>query len=218
MRMGIPAASLDWRLTVVSQRGRGPAIIRKTSLQAEPQPVRGIPNRRRQGEDTGACVRRWSDQDEIEQRKKGRPNGGRHQGVVGAHVRTRVERWLVGFRGHVEDLGHVGRPLCEAGHIRPIFFRAGSLGTNWQASGLFRVDFLEAGAEGQAMGQQLQSWRTGQGQNLWLSMLVDAMEKFSRPEWRTRPCGRLELAAVRAQLARPAAAYPAYASRFSLRN
>jgi len=53
---------------------------------------------------------------------------------------------------------------------------------------------------------------------LWLSMLVATMEKFSRPEWRAVPCDDLELAAARAQLARPAAAYPAYASRFSLRN
>lgn len=68
------------------------------------------------------------------------------------------------------------------------------------------------------MGQRLQSWRSGSGQNLWLSMLVDTMEKVSRPEWRAIPCDRLELAAVRAQLARPAAAYPAYASHFSLRN
>jgi hypothetical protein len=44
------------------------------------------------------------------------------------------------------------------------------------------------------------------------------MEKFSRPEWRAVPCDRLELAAMRAQLARPAAAYTAYASHFSLRN
>jgi hypothetical protein len=66
--------------------------------------------------------------------------------------------------------------------------------------------------------QQLQSWRSGRGQNLWLSTLVDTMEKVSRPEWRAIPCDRLELAAVRAQLARPAAAYPAYGSHFSLRN
>jgi hypothetical protein len=68
------------------------------------------------------------------------------------------------------------------------------------------------------MGQQLQSWRTGSGQTLWLSTLVDTMEKFSRPEWRAIPCDRLELAAMRAQLARPATAYHAYGSRFSLRN
>jgi hypothetical protein len=69
------------------------------------------------------------------------------------------------------------------------------------------------------MGQQLQSWRSGSGQDLWLSMLVDTMEKVSRPEWRAIPCDRVELDAVRAQLARPAVAhYPAYASHFSLRN
>jgi hypothetical protein len=68
------------------------------------------------------------------------------------------------------------------------------------------------------MDQQRQSWRSGRGQTLWLSMLVDAMEEFSRPEWRAISCDDRLLTAVRAQLARPAAAYPAYASRFSLRN
>jgi hypothetical protein len=68
------------------------------------------------------------------------------------------------------------------------------------------------------MGRQLQSWRGGSGQDLWLSMLVATLEKFSRPEWRGLPCDDLELAAVRAHLARPATAYPAYASHFSLRN
>jgi hypothetical protein len=68
------------------------------------------------------------------------------------------------------------------------------------------------------MDQRLQSWRTGSGQALWLSMLVDTMEKLSRPEWRAVPCDDLVLAAVRAQLARPAATYLTYASRFSLRN
>jgi hypothetical protein len=68
------------------------------------------------------------------------------------------------------------------------------------------------------MGQQLQSWRTGTGQTLWLSKLVETMEKLSRPEWRAIPCDRRELAAVRAQLARPATTYPPYTSRFSLRN
>ena len=29
------------------------------------------------------------------------------------------------------------------------------------------------------MGQQLQSWRSGNGQNLWLSRLIDAMEVVS---------------------------------------
>jgi len=68
------------------------------------------------------------------------------------------------------------------------------------------------------MGQQLQSWRTGSGQTLWLSVLVDTMEEFSRPEWRAIACDRLELASLRAQLARPAATYTAYVSHFSRRN
>ena len=68
------------------------------------------------------------------------------------------------------------------------------------------------------MGQQLQSWRSGNGQNLWLSALIDTMDEISRAEWRAIPCDRLEVAAVRTQLARPAAAYPAYGSHFSLRN
>jgi hypothetical protein len=68
------------------------------------------------------------------------------------------------------------------------------------------------------MGQQLQPWRSASGQNLWLSMLVEAMEKVSRPEYRTVPCDRLVLAAVHAQLARPASAYAQYGSQFSLRN
>ena len=68
------------------------------------------------------------------------------------------------------------------------------------------------------MGQQLQRWEPGTGEKLWLSMLIEAMEKFSRPEWRARPVDRLEYVALRARLARPAMAYPAYASRLSLRN
>ena len=68
------------------------------------------------------------------------------------------------------------------------------------------------------MSQQLQSWRSGRGQVLWLSTLVDTMENLSRPEWRAVACDDQELAEVRAQLAWPAAAYLAYASQFSLRN
>jgi hypothetical protein len=49
-------------------------------------------------------------------------------------------------------------------------------------------------------------------------MLIDAMEKVSRPEFRAVPCDRSVLAAVRAQLARPASPCALGASRFSLRN
>jgi len=68
------------------------------------------------------------------------------------------------------------------------------------------------------MSQQLPEWRTSNGQTAWLSRLIDAMEKFSRPEWRSRPVEPLELLATRARLARPALLHPAYGSHFSLRN
>jgi hypothetical protein len=68
------------------------------------------------------------------------------------------------------------------------------------------------------MGQQLQPWRSGNGEKLWLSMLIAAMEEASRPEFRALPCDRSVLAAVGAQLARPASPYPHSASHFSLRN
>lgn len=66
------------------------------------------------------------------------------------------------------------------------------------------------------MGQQVQEWRSASGQRLWLSMLIDAMEEVSRPEVRTVPCDGEALAALRAQLDRPALA--PYASAYSLRN
>jgi len=68
------------------------------------------------------------------------------------------------------------------------------------------------------MGQQLQPWRSGEGEKLWLSMLIDTMEEITRPEFRALPCDRSVLAAVRAQLARPASPYPYCGSQFSLRN
>jgi hypothetical protein len=78
--------------------------------------------------------------------------------------------------------------------------------------------FSKGWQNGAAMSSQLPTWRTEKGQTLWLSMLIEAMEKFSRAEWRSRPVDRLELAAVRSRLAQPATAYSSYASRFSLRN
>ncbi len=67
------------------------------------------------------------------------------------------------------------------------------------------------------MPQQLQ-WRAGNGQTLWLSMLVEAMDEVSRPEVRAVPCDRRVLAALHAQLARPASSYAYGGSQFSLRN
>jgi len=68
------------------------------------------------------------------------------------------------------------------------------------------------------MGQQIQGWRSVSGQRLWLSMLIDTMEAISRPELRTVPCDNQVLAAVRAQLARPALGRTPYASAYGLRN
>ena len=67
------------------------------------------------------------------------------------------------------------------------------------------------------MGQQIPGWRSANGQRLWLSMLIDTMEEISRPERRAVPCEPQVLAAMRAQLARPAlAAMPT--SAYGLRN
>ena len=68
------------------------------------------------------------------------------------------------------------------------------------------------------MGQQLNTWRSGSGQRVWLSRLIDTMEQVSRPELRAVPCETRVLAAFRAQLARPASASLPYASPYSLRN
>jgi len=68
------------------------------------------------------------------------------------------------------------------------------------------------------MGQQLQSWQEGDRQKSWLSMLVEAMEEITRPEFRALLVDRSVLAAVSAQLARPASPYSYCASQYSLRN
>jgi hypothetical protein len=68
------------------------------------------------------------------------------------------------------------------------------------------------------MGQQLRTWRSGTEQTLWLSALIDAMEEVSSPELRAVPCDPFVLAALRAQLARPASACGYSASAYSLRN
>jgi hypothetical protein len=68
------------------------------------------------------------------------------------------------------------------------------------------------------MGQQLQQWRSDDGQRAWLSMLVAAMEEISRPGRRGLPCHPSVRVALEAQLARPASPGKYGASRFSLRN
>jgi hypothetical protein len=70
------------------------------------------------------------------------------------------------------------------------------------------------------MGQQVQrsprSWKVGNGERLWLSMLIDTMEQVSRPELRAKPCDGAALLALREQLALPTSVR--FASPFSLRN
>jgi hypothetical protein len=68
------------------------------------------------------------------------------------------------------------------------------------------------------MDRQIQPWRSGDGQQLWLSMLIDTMEEVSRPEFRGLPCSPAVRIAVEAQLALPASPCAHGASRFSLRN
>jgi hypothetical protein len=51
-------------------------------------------------------------------------------------------------------------------------------------------------------------WRSEDGQTKWLSTLVDAMERASRPEFRSLPCDPSVLIALGAQLARPASPFP----------
>jgi hypothetical protein len=49
-------------------------------------------------------------------------------------------------------------------------------------------------------------------------MLIEAMEEIARPEFRALPVDPSALAAVGAQLARPASPFPYCASRYCLRN
>jgi hypothetical protein len=68
------------------------------------------------------------------------------------------------------------------------------------------------------MGQALQTWRSGSEQRAWLSMLIDTFEEVSRPEMHSVPCDSQVLAALRAQLARPASVYGPYTSPYGLRH
>jgi len=72
------------------------------------------------------------------------------------------------------------------------------------------------------MSQPLQAFKarrprkTGNGEQPWLSTLIDTMEEVSRPELHAQPCDGVTLAGLRAQLALPASIR--FASAFSLRN
>lgn len=68
------------------------------------------------------------------------------------------------------------------------------------------------------MGQRTAIWRGGEDRQLWLSMLVDAMEEAARPDVRAQPCPPAIVASLRVQLAQPVSHYPYAASAFSLRH
>jgi hypothetical protein len=57
------------------------------------------------------------------------------------------------------------------------------------------------------MGQRLDKWQDGSGDRRWLALLIDAMEEAARPEVRSQRVDGAILAALRAQLARPAPRY-----------
>ena len=68
------------------------------------------------------------------------------------------------------------------------------------------------------MEQRKAIWQGGEDRQLWLSMLVRAMEEAARPEIRREPCPPAVLRGLRAQLAQPVSPYPFAASAFSLRH
>jgi len=68
------------------------------------------------------------------------------------------------------------------------------------------------------MEQRKPTWRGGEDRQLWLSLLLEAMEDAARPELRAKPCPPAILAGLRAQLAQPVSHYPFAASAFSQRH
>lgn len=70
----------------------------------------------------------------------------------------------------------------------------------------------------QLQASQFQIWRSGRGERVWLSKLIDTMEEVSRPEFRKLACDPSILVALRAQLARPASCHVHSRSSFSLLN
>jgi hypothetical protein len=61
-------------------------------------------------------------------------------------------------------------------------------------------------------------WRTAAGEQIWLSMLIGAMEQASQNDCSARVCEKAELSRLRSQLACPASPYPFGGSAYSLRN
>ena len=82
------------------------------------------------------------------------------------------------------SLRRAAEDFCEADHIGSDFLRRRMNGREiGNGPAIFELP-VGNGPEGQAMGQQLQGWRSASGQTLWLSMLIDTMEEISRPELR----------------------------------
>ena len=154
-----------------------------------------------------------SAQHQIDQRDSGRCGADQDQGVIGSEVVLHVEEPL-DFLGHELRLRQGEQDLCELRHIRRVFFPATAQGTGFAGN---RCKRRQAGRQ-KTMAQRLQSWRSGRDEQRWLACLIATMEQISRPEIRGRPCDRRVLAAVQAQLVRPAFRYPTGASIFSLRN
>jgi hypothetical protein len=68
------------------------------------------------------------------------------------------------------------------------------------------------------MDRQFRTWQTAEGERLWLSMLIGAMEQASQQDRGEFACEWPELARLRLQLACPASPFAYGGSAFSLHN
>ena len=68
------------------------------------------------------------------------------------------------------------------------------------------------------MDRRFGTWQTAEGQRLWLSLLVGAMQQVSQHDCSADDGALPELARLRAQLACPASPYAFGGSALSLRN
>lgn len=160
-----------------------------------------------------------SGQKQVDQRNQRSTHPGGDQDVIGSEVALWIEidQGFIRFLGHVERVRPGTDSLCEADHTGRVFFaiggRNGFRDRNWSSG---------AGTGSGKMSQQFQlsrfssSWRGGRGERLWLSTLVDAMERVAEPARRAEPCDPRALKDLRAQLALPT--QPRFTSSFGLRN
>jgi hypothetical protein len=68
------------------------------------------------------------------------------------------------------------------------------------------------------MDRQIRTWRTADGERLWLSMLVGALEQASQADGSAVVCEHFELARLRSQLNCPASPHPLAGSAYGLRH